>query len=443
MPRTPGVQARQLMQACGGGKKIPWAARRGDVQSIERELSHGADVDARDYDDETPLMNAVMGRFADLDTLKVLVEAGADVNALSKKLQATPLLYAARKGRLEMVRYLIEQGADPSYSTPGGYTALTGTSCVPIMEELIRAGAPVEAQEYPGAGRLASLWSSGHFEAIQLYLRLGVDPSVLGTTRLMDAVALGDLDRVRDELRTRSDLDARDACKCTAWLLAVLTGNVEKARLLLEHGADPGVRGGRGWNGLHHAVALGHEEMTGWLLSEVPEASNVGNRPDSPMRWAVMGGHAGCVRLMLEAGVGTRVRSYSSHKTEPILPKAKNIETVNALVDYGEDIDVTDECGRWVLNTAAHDGKDDFVRQVLEAGAKVDKSDTGGSALHEAARWDRIRAARVLLEHGASMEIEDVDFDTPVSCAATQECLDLLVAAGGKIRSEDDIRFEH
>src|ERR687895_308528 len=70
---------------------IHWAARRGDHSAIERQMGRGIAVDAADEDGKTPLMHATEGRLASVDTLRLLVEAGANVNAVSTGLEYTPL----------------------------------------------------------------------------------------------------------------------------------------------------------------------------------------------------------------------------------------------------------------------------------------------------------------------------------------------------------------
>ncbi len=115
-----------------------------DCVSIEFSISQGADSNARDNDQKTPLFWAgkMMGRGA---SLRKLVESGADVLATdtmhrtalhevafdgdtemvnilvllgadpnSSDGQVTPLHCAARLGRIEIVKALIESGADPS-----------------------------------------------------------------------------------------------------------------------------------------------------------------------------------------------------------------------------------------------------------------------------------------------------------------------------------------
>jgi ankyrin repeat protein len=76
----------------------------------------------------------------DLDTVKKLVEYGEDVNQVSQGM--TPLMYAAKYNRVEIVKYLISQGAQVDAKSNKGLTALkyaesTGAEAVvSLLEEL-------------------------------------------------------------------------------------------------------------------------------------------------------------------------------------------------------------------------------------------------------------------------------------------------------------------
>lgn len=79
-----------------------------------------------------------------MDKAELLIKYGADVNLLDEAYQSTPLGLAARWGHHEMVKYLLEQGADPnkagaSWSTPLAWAKKKGFAG--IEEMLIKAGA--------------------------------------------------------------------------------------------------------------------------------------------------------------------------------------------------------------------------------------------------------------------------------------------------------------
>ena len=69
--------------------------------------------------DNTPLCTAIYK--GDLATVKKFIEYGADVNEMSNGL--TPLMFAARYNKVDILKYLIEKGADKDKQDERGRTA--------------------------------------------------------------------------------------------------------------------------------------------------------------------------------------------------------------------------------------------------------------------------------------------------------------------------------
>jgi hypothetical protein len=68
------------------------------------------------------LAHAIVGKREAFDTFQLLLDAGADVNAKTFR-GITPLMTAAAMNQPEMIRALLERGADRSVKTPDGFTA--------------------------------------------------------------------------------------------------------------------------------------------------------------------------------------------------------------------------------------------------------------------------------------------------------------------------------
>lgn len=91
---------------------IHQAAARGDLAAVEALLVDGADPDARDQDDRTPLQMAAHS--GHVEVARLLLAAGADPSALDSDHGKAPLHAAAEQGQPEMVRLLLDRGADPN-----------------------------------------------------------------------------------------------------------------------------------------------------------------------------------------------------------------------------------------------------------------------------------------------------------------------------------------
>ena len=147
---------------------LMWAAGRGHAGVVAALIDHGANLNARseirehyvksekeqdshpDYKywtelgGNTPLIFAA--RAGDLDSVKLLVDAGADVNQLSA-FGTSPIIMAIHGGNAAALEYLLENGADIE-SNDSGHTALHAAvqrGNLDAVNILIEHGANLEA----------------------------------------------------------------------------------------------------------------------------------------------------------------------------------------------------------------------------------------------------------------------------------------------------------
>jgi hypothetical protein len=115
---------------CATVSSLGRAAKRGDIQAVEDMLNKGADVNAVVTPGLSPLHEAVFNN-ARLDIVRLMLERGADVNKIScgdgwaaNCNCASPLYIAACKGNVNMVKLLLERGADVSITSHDKKTPL-------------------------------------------------------------------------------------------------------------------------------------------------------------------------------------------------------------------------------------------------------------------------------------------------------------------------------
>ena len=189
------------------------AALRGDRAEIPRLLKEGAVVDARDADGRTPLLLAVRAGHSDI--ARMLLEAGADVDARGATMQITPLMVAAQRGDVDSVALLLEKGADPN------------------------------AVSKNGAGALARAVVADTIETATMLLDAGANPSGTGLTAppntapLWVAVAMKRPALVTLLVERGAQINIGNSATDTLFGIAVSGGDAAIARMLLEAGADP------------------------------------------------------------------------------------------------------------------------------------------------------------------------------------------------------------
>jgi ankyrin repeat protein len=96
------------------------ASMKGDVEQATSLLNSGADINAKDQREWTPLLWAVSR--GQTKVVKLLLDKGADVNAKGEH-GWTPLMEAANRGHSEVTKLLVEKGADVNLKHEYGWTA--------------------------------------------------------------------------------------------------------------------------------------------------------------------------------------------------------------------------------------------------------------------------------------------------------------------------------
>ncbi|MEY4642197.1 MAG: hypothetical protein RLZZ227_2191 [Pseudomonadota bacterium] len=353
-----GADPNQLYRE--GETALMTAARTGDYATVKLLLEKGAKVDEREqWHGQTALMWAAAQGNANI--IALLVEHGAKVNASSNVEEwakqvtdeprekwlppggMTPLMFAAREGCLDCIDELLKAGADINAATPKGITALLGAIInghYDVAWKLVEAGADVNLNDdtkrsplyaavdfntMPESNRPSpDVFVNTHtsFELIQLLIASGADVNVQLSKQAPYRLKL---DRGNDTMLVAGT---------TPFLRAAKGADIPVMKLLLEHGAD-----------------------------------------------AQLGTAQGINPLMTAANLGTReADSTGRYKTE-----AQIIEAIALCIAEGLDINALANDGRSAIFGAAMFGYTEVVKFLAEQGARVDYVDSKGLSPLDAA----------------------------------------------------------
>jgi ankyrin repeat protein len=172
-------------------------------------------LEGRNATGATPLATAAA--FGSRRTVQQQLDRGADNNAL-QPYNFTPLMWAAQVNPdAEVTRVLLLHGANPHAINASGRTPLM-LACWARNEEtarlLLAAGSDVRAAAYDGRTALIEAAENGEATLVQRLLNAGADPSVAaedGTTPLMAAAGAGKPDNVQALLAAGASPTTRDA----------------------------------------------------------------------------------------------------------------------------------------------------------------------------------------------------------------------------------------
>ena len=140
----------------------------GQNDSARRLVQHGADVNARDSNDVSPLMYAIGTHNSEM--LALLVRKDADLEALSVQTKMTPLILAVEIGDTDAMMILLNKGVNINRTNHEGYTPLMAAAesgRARVVEVLLDRGAEPEAKDYKGKTALMLAQKNGHTEVVQ------------------------------------------------------------------------------------------------------------------------------------------------------------------------------------------------------------------------------------------------------------------------------------
>ncbi|GBG27421.1 ABC transporter B family member 11 [Hondaea fermentalgiana] len=111
-------------------------------------VDHGVDVDIRGLNGQTPLHTATHND--NLDIIRYLLDAGADVNARTTYNGSTPLQWATAADNKRVVKVLVRAGADVCFCNFSGNTALHLATSVDVAKYLVSKGARMDVTNDDG-----------------------------------------------------------------------------------------------------------------------------------------------------------------------------------------------------------------------------------------------------------------------------------------------------
>lgn len=234
---------------------------------------------------------------------------------------------------------------------------LAGAACGCL--DLIRAVVAVrpqalQARDAHGRTLLMLATAGGHSETIHELLRAGADPNLV-CEHGWSAVAYGSRTLTADLLEALKLSGFSRMCApmrggITPLVLAIQDGNFDLARVCVAEGADIEARDGIGYTALAHAVSFCRPEITSFLLEAGADVHAIDNWGQSILGWAVEGGSAACVDLLLRSGsvAPLHIRPWMTQLDQADEALAKAVESGNptTAADMREIVSLLERCSR-------------------------------------------------------------------------------------------------
>jgi len=177
------------------------AARDNDTVGLEQLLKRPQNPNTRDPEGMPPLHHAAED--GHVEPMRLLLEAGAEIDATCEEHEMAPLHKAAHNGHLEAVRFLVQNGAQKDLTDGYGSTPLllaVEHNYVDIARFLVAEGANKE-QPLNYGNTLSIAAEYGDLDMVRFLVEIGCDKDKtderFGETALHRAAAEGHVDVVR------------------------------------------------------------------------------------------------------------------------------------------------------------------------------------------------------------------------------------------------------
>lgn len=390
---------------------LHWAALAGDVAIVELLLAHGAQVDARglelEYQDAGGFSADTFGGSASRTSLqiaarrgheqvvRVLLDHGADINSKTGEHPSLPstLRMACYARQLGTVRLLMDRGAKVSFDEDWTYL-LSEITDRDLLSWFLDAVGNDHLKSERGTSLLASAVAGGNEMAAELLIARGVQ------TDIYSACILGRTEDVRRIIEATPSLASQvqtDSSRETPIDLAVQNGHIEIVKLLIANGvqlptAEPSLA--------HQAAFYGHLDILQLLLQNGFTLNATNDTGSTLLHVAAAGSQLEIAKFLISKGADVNAKNFS-RKTP--------LHQLEYSVQWNDRFENSDDRARRALATA---------KMLLDAGADINARDQcEDSPVHNAASMGLEAVAELLLAHGAEVNARNFRNETPLGKA--------------------------
>ncbi|XP_051058334.1 ankyrin repeat and KH domain-containing protein 1 isoform X8 [Phodopus roborovskii] len=415
-------------QSATGNTALTYACAGGFIDIVKVLLNEGANIEDHNENGHTPLMEAASA--GHVEVARVLLDHGAGINTHSNEFKESALTLACYKGHLDMVRFLLEAGADQEHKTDEMHTALMEACMdghVEVARLLLDSGAQVNMPADSFESPLTLAACGGHVELAALLIERGANLEEVndeGYTPLMEAAREGHEEMVALLLAQGANINAQtEETQETALTLACCGGFSEVADFLIKAGAD--IELGCS-TPLMEASQEGHLELVKYLLAAGANVHATTATGDTALTYACENGHTDVADVLLQAGAHLEHESEGGRTPLMKAARAGHLCTVQFLISKGGNVNrATANNDHTVVSLACAGGHLAVVELLLAHGADpTHRLKDGSTMLIEAAKGGHTNVVSYLLDYPnniLSVPTTDVSHLTSPSQDESQE----------------------
>ncbi|XP_036791844.1 ankyrin-1 isoform X14 [Oncorhynchus mykiss] len=430
-----------------GNTALHIAALAGQEQVVAELVNYGANINAQSQVRPQPVSDETPTPLAEPPA----EEPPATTDNHTKGF--TPLYMASQENHLEVVKFLLENGANQSLPTEDGFTPLAvalqqghenvvallinygtkGKVRLPALHIAARNDdtrtAAVLLQNDPNADVLSKtgftpLHIAAHYENLnvaQLLLNRGANVNFTpknGITPLHIASRRGNVIMVRLLLDRGAQIDAKTKDELTPLHCAARNGHVRIIEILLDQGAPIQAKTKNGLSPIHMSAQGDHMDCVRQLLQYNAEIDDITLDHLTPLHVAAHCGHHRMAKVLLDKGAKPNSRALNGFTPLHIACKKNHMRVMDHLLKHSASLEAVTESGLTPLHVASFMGHRKIVTHLVQKGASPSASNVKvETPLHMACRAGHYEVAEFLLTNAAPVDAKAKDDQTPLHCA--------------------------
>ena len=356
-------------------------------------------------------------KFGYLQIVKFLIENGADIHAQEDQC----FINACTAGNLDIAEFLIENEADIHAQDDEAFIQTCLTGYLQIVQFLIENEADIHAQEDQG---FINACSSGILEVVEFLIENEADVHTQEDQGFINACSSGDLQIVKFLIENEADIHAQED---QGFIKACSNGNLELIKFLVENEADIHSQGDQGFINACHSGIL---EVVKFLIEN---EADVHAQNDGGFIHACYSGNLEVIEFLIENGVDIHTQEDQGFINACT---SKNLELIKFLLKNGADIHAKEDQG--FINTCSN-GDLELIKFLIENGADIHaKNDEG---FINACYSRNLELIKFLVKNGANIHIKEDQGFINACHTGNLELIKFLIENGADIHAQNDGGF--
>ena len=408
-------------------------------EEIQERLSEGIDVNEKNHNGMTALMNAAMHN-DNPEVIRVLVGAGAKVNSVNMNSSGnTALIFAAMYNTPDVLKALLDNEADITITNADGKIAYDFAQNNEKLKDSDVISA-LEVKKPLTYGEFLDHCKTDSLDDILDTLNDSeLDVNSLdenGRNALMFACMGNNSDVIGELIQRTNDINAQDKQGNTALMFACDSNNADAVNALLDSGADISITNQNGFAAIVFAMDNNSLKDTEIIPRLTPKPS------DDEFIELCRTGSAEEITKAVNAGAN--IKAENSKGQTPLMIAAQNNtpEIISLLLDLGSDINHVDSMGNTALTLSFMSEHEENMNMLIDYGADADiQNNAGYNALMMSAKTKSIDTVMKLLEITSDVNARNNAGDTALSLASVENNADVVNAileAGANINSQNN-----